>query len=104
MSRHRKRVSTACWADRWPLERALFAMAGTMTAVSAALAITVSKWFALIAAFVALNQWLYVAIGACGASLMLSRFVGLRSGFDPAARIDDTLHEGAVTPRGVIAP
>lgn len=82
MSRDQKRVSRACWADRWPLERALFAMAGTMTGLSAALAIAVSPWFALIAAFVALNQWLYVALGACGASMILSRFAGLRSGFD----------------------
>jgi hypothetical protein len=34
---------------------------------------TVSPWF-LLPAFVGVNQWLYVTIGACPASLVLSRF------------------------------
>jgi len=32
---------------RWPLERVLFALAGTMTLLSAALAALVSPWFLL---------------------------------------------------------
>jgi len=58
----------------WPLERVLFALAGTMTLVAVVLAATVTSWFLLLAAFVGLNQWLYVASGACPASLVLERF------------------------------
>ena len=58
---------------RWPLERILFALAGSMTLLSALLAATVSGWFLLLTGFVGLNQWLYVAFGACPASLLLER-------------------------------
>ncbi|HEX7443804.1 MAG TPA: hypothetical protein VF320_07955 [Acidimicrobiales bacterium] len=58
---------------RWPLERILFAMAGTMTLVSAALAAFVSPWFLLLTAFVGINQWLYVVLHNCPASLVLRR-------------------------------
>jgi len=60
----------------WPLERILFALAGTMTLAAAVLAATVSPWFLLLAAFVGLNQWLYVVVGACPASLVLARVTG----------------------------
>jgi Zn-dependent protease len=60
----------------WPLERILFARAGTMTLLAAFLAATVSLWFLLLAAFVGLNQWLYVVSGACPASLVLARIAG----------------------------
>lgn len=63
----------------WPLERVLFALAGTVTLTAALLAALVSPWFLLLAAFVGLNQWLYVAVGACPASLVLTRACGLRS-------------------------
>ena len=63
----------------WPLERVLFGLAGTMTLVSAALATIVSPWFLLLTAFVGLNQWLYVVVGACPASLVIGRVFGLRS-------------------------
>jgi hypothetical protein len=66
-------------ATRWPLERVLFALAGTMTLLSAALAVLVSPWFLLLTAFVGVNQWLYVVVGACPASLILRRAFGLRS-------------------------
>lgn len=69
----------------WPLERVLFALAGTMTLLSALLAAVVSPWFLLLTAFVGLNQWLYVAVGACPASLLLKRFAGLRSVVYPEA-------------------
>jgi hypothetical protein len=62
----------------WPLERVLFALAGTVTLSSAVLAAFVSPWFLLLTAFVGVNQWLYVAFGACPASLVLTRFFGLR--------------------------
>jgi hypothetical protein len=65
--------------SRWPLERVLFALAGTMTLLSAALAAVVSPWFLLLTAFVGVNQWLYVLFGACPASLVLRRLFSLRS-------------------------
>jgi hypothetical protein len=74
-------MSTGCpvpTSPRWPLERALFAMAGTMTILSAALAALVSPWFLLLTVFVGLNQWLFVAFGDCPASLIMRR-LGLRS-------------------------
>jgi hypothetical protein len=73
-------VSRACASTGWPLERALFAVAGTVTLLSAALAAAVSPWFLLLTAFVGVNQWLYVAVGACPVSLVLGRAFGLRSG------------------------
>lgn len=50
-----------------------------MTLVSAALAATGSMWLLLLAAFVAVNQWLYVLVGACPASIVLRRACHLRS-------------------------
>lgn len=74
--------STDCSArfgGKWPLERVLFAMAGTMTILSAVLVALVSPWFLLLTVFVGLNQWMFVATGACPASLILSRGFGFRS-------------------------
>lgn len=65
---------------RWPLERVLFALAGTMTLLGALLAATISPWFLLLVAFVGLNQWLYVTVGACPASLIIGRVFGLEKG------------------------
>jgi hypothetical protein len=64
---------------RWPLERVLFALAGTVTLLSVALIALASPWFLLLTAFVGVNQWLYVLFGACPASLILSRLFSLRS-------------------------
>jgi ABC-type transport system involved in cytochrome bd biosynthesis fused ATPase/permease subunit len=64
--------------DTWPLERVLFALAGTMTLLSVLLVLTISSWFLLLTAFVGINQWLYVVVGACPASLVLRRFTPLR--------------------------
>jgi hypothetical protein len=69
--------------DRWPLERVLFALAGSATLLSVLLVALVSPWFLLLTAFVGLNQWLYVVFGACPASLILVRVFGLRSGAYP---------------------
>jgi hypothetical protein len=58
-------VEPACPArPGWPLERVLFALAGTMT---------------LLTAFVGVNQWLYVVVRACPASIVIRRSLGLRS-------------------------
>ncbi len=65
--------------QRWPLERVLFALAGTVTLLSALLAVTVSSWFLLLTAFVGVNQWLYVVTGGCPASLILRRTCHLHS-------------------------
>ena len=64
---------------QWPLERVLFALAGTVTLLSAALAAVISPWFLLLTAFVGINQWLYVLVGACPASMLLRRGCRLRS-------------------------
>lgn len=72
-------TAPACPADAvaartgWPLERVLFAMAGTVTLLAAVLTLAVSEWFVLLAAFAGLNQWLFVAFGDCPASLVLTR-------------------------------
>lgn len=58
---------------RLTLERALFALAGTMTLLATTLALLVSPWFLALAVFVAANQWLYALVGACPASLVLRR-------------------------------
>lgn len=60
----------------WPLERVLFALAGSVTLASALLAALVSPWFLLLTAFVGVNQWLYVTVGGCPASLVLERLAG----------------------------
>ena len=60
----------------WPLERMLFALAGSMTLISVLLAALVSPWFLLLAAFVGLNQWLFAGVGFCPASLVLERVAG----------------------------
>jgi hypothetical protein len=73
---------------QWPLERVLFPMAGTVTLVSVVLAALVSSWFLVLAAFVGLNQWLYVAAGACPASLVISRLFGLRSVVYPRKEVE----------------
>jgi hypothetical protein len=71
MSRPRSPVA------RWPLERVLFAMAGTVTLTSAALAATVSPWFLLLTAFVGLSQWSFVGFGGCPASVVLEKAFGI---------------------------
>jgi len=62
----------------WPLERVLFAMAGTMSLVSALLAAVISPWFLLLTVFVGINQWAYVTLRACPASIILNR-LGVRA-------------------------
>jgi hypothetical protein len=70
---------TGAGPSRWPLERVLFALAGSVTLTSAALAALVSPWFLLPTALVGVNQWLYVLLRACPASLVLTRQFSLRS-------------------------
>ena len=70
--------------SRWPLERVLFALAGTMTLIAATLGAFVSTWFLLLAVLVGVNQWLYVLFGACPASIVLRRTGRLRSAIFPS--------------------
>lgn len=63
----------------WPLERVLFALAGTVVLVAMLLTLLVSKWFGVLAGFVGANMWLYVIFGACPTSLLLRRTCHLRS-------------------------
>ncbi len=64
---------------KWPLERMLFLMAGTVIIASVLLALLVSPWFLLLTAFVGLSQWMFVAFGDCPSSLVLRKmgFKGL---------------------------
>jgi hypothetical protein len=80
--------NAAAGDSRWPLERVLFALAGSVTLLSAALAAVVSPWFLLLTAFVGVNQWLYVLFGACPASLVLGRLFALRSVVYPREQAD----------------
>jgi hypothetical protein len=54
-----------------------------MTQLSAGLAALVWPWFLLLTAFVGVNQWLYVLVGACPASIVLRRACRLRSAIYP---------------------
>jgi len=69
----------------WPLERVLFALAGSVTLLSAVLTALISPWFLALTAFVGVNQWLYVAARACPASILLKRACGLPSSLYPTA-------------------
>jgi hypothetical protein len=64
----------------WPLERVLFALAGTVILVTVLLAATVSPWWLLLGAFAGANQLAFAAFGDCVASLVLRRIFGLESG------------------------
>jgi hypothetical protein len=83
--------------QHWPLERVLFALAGTVTLLSAVLAIAVSKWFLVLTVFVGVNEWLYVVVGACPASIILRRVCGLRSAiYGGGERSTSSANEAAV--------
>ena len=64
----------------WPLERVLFALAGTVILASVVLAAAVSSWFLALTAFVGVNLALFAAKGGCGASIVLERVLGVRRG------------------------
>ena len=69
---------TARDAGTWSLERALFAIAGTVTLATIALAVLVSPWFLLVTAMVGVSEWMFVLAGDCPTSLVLRRFTHLR--------------------------
>ena len=57
----------------WPLERALFLIAGSVTLASVALAVLVSPWFLLLTAFVGLNLVQSAFTGWCPMMTFLRR-------------------------------
>ena len=82
---------------RWRLERVLFALAGTTTLLSLLLSVLVAPWFLLLTAFVGVNQWLYVLVGNCPASILLRRTCRLRSAIYPSP------NRGGMHPKEVTA-
>jgi hypothetical protein len=80
------RTGKACAADTlarragWPLERVLFAIAGSVVIVAAVLSAVVSAWFLLLVGFVGVNQWMFVLAGDCPMSLILTRAFHLKRG------------------------
>ena len=66
--------------NAWPLERILFALAGSVTGLSALLSAIVSPWFLLLTGFVAFNQLLFAGVGDCPASLILRHGFGVERG------------------------
>ena len=67
------------WSS-WPLERVLFARAGTVTIASVAATTLVSPWFLLLTLFVGASQWLYVSVSWCPASLVVERVFNVKKG------------------------
>ena len=57
----------------------VFALAGTVTLLSALLAATMSPWWLLLTAFVGLNQMQASVTGFCPAALVVKKF-GVTSG------------------------
>jgi hypothetical protein len=60
-------------APTWTVERAVPLLAGLMILLSVALTASVSTWWLLLTAFVALNLLLFAAVGWCPASLLMHR-------------------------------
>lgn len=56
------------------VDKAVLALAGTMTLLSAVLVATVSPWFLLLTAFVGLNQLQASITGLCPAAAIFRRF------------------------------
>jgi hypothetical protein len=56
-----------------------------MTILSAVLAVLLSPWFLVLTAFIGVNQWFYVAVRACPASIVFKRACGLHSSLYPSS-------------------
>ena len=61
------------------IDRAVFALAGTLTTVSILLAFLVSSWWLLLACFVGINQLQASITGVCPAAAILRR-LGVEAG------------------------
>ena len=77
-TRTRRPAVLGHWSG-WPLERVLFAMAGTVTLVSAVLAATDRPVVAAARGLRGLNQLAFVVVGDCVASVVLRRLFGARA-------------------------
>lgn len=69
---------------RWPVQRILFLLAGTVTLTGLLLGVTASPWFLALPVLTGLNQLLFAAVGWCPMSLLLRR-LGVRDLRDPVA-------------------
>ena len=92
-------IDSVALRTRWPLERVLFALAGSVILVSLPLAVLVSNWFLLLTAIVGVNQWLFVLFGACPASVALQRFFSLPSVVYPRREIQPAADGARRPPR-----
>lgn len=59
--------------NRWPLQRILFLLAGTVTLTGVILGVFVNHWWLLLSALAGANQLLMVAVGWCPMSVLLTR-------------------------------
>jgi hypothetical protein len=64
----------------WPLERVLFALAGSVTIASVVAATLFTPWFLLLTLFVGASQWLFVTVSWCPASLVVERVFNVERG------------------------
>ena len=64
----------------WPLERVLFALAGSVTLASVLLSAFVSPWFLVILTFLGVSQVLFASAGWCPTSWLLERITPLERG------------------------
>lgn len=66
-------TSNRARTSAWTTQRILFLMAGTVTLTGIVLAVFVNRWFLLLPVLAGANQLLFVAVGWCPMSLVLSR-------------------------------
>ncbi len=64
--------------DSWYLERTVFLVAGLVVLLSLALAVLVSPYWMLLAAFAGVNLVIFAATGFCMMANMLKKFFGLK--------------------------
>ncbi|OZG29559.1 hypothetical protein BH683_008975 [Williamsia sp. 1138] len=66
-------MNTHTTTPNWTVERAVPLMAGIVVLSSLVLAITLSQWWLLLTAFVAVNLLFYSVVGWCPASKLMHR-------------------------------
>jgi hypothetical protein len=76
-------TTATCSTVRWPQQRILFLMAGTVTLTGMLLGVLVSSWFLILPALAGVNQLLMVSAGWCPMSLVLTR-LGVPNREDPS--------------------
>ena len=68
-----KTKRSSCAPMTFKKQRVLFFLGGTFVVVGTLLALSVSRWFSLVALLVGANQWLMAALGWCPMSKVLDR-------------------------------